>query len=176
MNFVLMIMFPVILWYLMTISWDLLILVLLWSWIILEEVLRHLPTTAALDAILRLSPEALTRAPPFPHQHFENCQQYIARCYLHLWCYFIPITFLIVTIITLSSSPTPYHYHGFPANSHPHPRHHHHHHHPDTLTQYPPSSSTRSSTHRQIVVGHGAWVWSTISHSVSFYISVPNSF
>ena len=34
-------------------------------------------------------------------QHFENCQQYIARCYLHLWCYFIPITFLIVTIINL---------------------------------------------------------------------------
>ena len=66
--FVLMIMFPVILWYLMTKSSDLLISVLLWSWIILEEVLRHLPTTAALDAILRLSPEALTRAPPFPHQ------------------------------------------------------------------------------------------------------------
>ena len=63
-----MIMFPVILWYLMTKSSDLLISVLLWSWIILEEVLRHLPTTAALDAILRLSPEALTRAPPSPHQ------------------------------------------------------------------------------------------------------------
>ena len=110
-------MFPVlILWYLMTISSDLLISVLLWSWIILEEVLRHLPTTAALDAILRLSPEALTHAPPFPHQQHlpvhpifwklnsifpsnkpcqhckqcQQCKQCIARCYLHLWCNFIP--------------------------------------------------------------------------------------
>ena len=108
-----------------------------------------------------------------PCQHCKQCQQCkqcIARCYLDLWCNFIPYypphchynqpyhrVLLLIIIMAFQQIPT------------------RHHHHPDTVTQHPPSSSTLSSTHRQIIAGQGTWVWSPISHTVSFNFSVPNS-